>query len=158
MSDRSFIEFWSFEAGDIAFVEGFDLASRIWVAFQLRFFQTHGRFPSRTEDVCPERLRYLGRQLDLAAPDPERFSFHHIYSRRHRSAILRHLGVRRASGQDRSSLRAWLVEDCRCSCVAVEDHIAAGCAWCLGRSIYVASEKVMERPVRSARHDFLDGL
>ena len=158
MSDRSFIEFWSLKVGDIAFVEGFNLASRIWVAFQLRFFQTHGRFPSRTEDVCPEGLRYLGRQLDLATPDPESFSFHHINARRHRAAILRHLGVRRASEQDRSALRAWLVEDCRCACVAVEDQIAAGYAWCPGRSIYLASEKIMERLVRGARHDFLEGL
>ena len=158
MSDRSFIEFWSLKVGDIAFVEGFNLASRVWVAFQLRFFQTHGHFPPRTEDVCPEGLRHLGRQLDLAAPNPKSFSFHHINARRHRAAILRHLSVRRASEQDRSALRTWLVEDCRCSCVAVEDQIAAGYAWCLGRSIYVASEKIMERLVRGARHEFLEGL
>ena len=47
MSDRSFIESWSLDVDDIAFVEGFNLVSRIWVAFQLRFFRVHGRFPSR---------------------------------------------------------------------------------------------------------------
>ena len=31
-------------------------------------------------------------------------------------------------------------------------------AWCLARSIYVASDKIMERLVRGARHDFLEGL
>ena len=106
MSDRSFIEFWSLNVDDIAFVEGFNLVSRVWVAFQLRFFQTHGRFPSRADDACPEGLRYLGHQLDLAAPDPGWFSFHHVNARRHRAAILRQLGVRRASQRDRSALRA----------------------------------------------------
>ena len=158
MSDRSFIESWSLDVDDIAFVEGFNLVSRVWVAFQLRFFRTHGRFPSREDDFCPESLRYLGRQLDLAAPDPGRFRFHHVNTRRHRAAILRHLGVRRASERDRSSLRAWLVEECRRTCGAVEDQVAAGYAWCLARSIYVASDKIMERLVRGARHDFLEGL
>ena len=47
MSDRSFIESWSLDVDDIAFVEGFNLVSRVWVALQLRFFRTQGRFPSR---------------------------------------------------------------------------------------------------------------
>ena len=158
MSDRSFIESWSLNFDDIAYVEGFNLVSRVWVAFQLRFFRTHGRFPSREDDPCPECLRYLGRQLDLAAPEPGRFRFHHVNARRHRAAILRHLGVRRASERDRSALRAWLVEDCRRSCGTVEDQVAAGYAWCLVRSIYVASDKIMERLVRGTRHDFLEGL
>ena len=59
MSDRSFIESWSLDVDDIAFVEGFNLVSRVWVAFQLRFFRTHGRFPSREDEPCPEGLRYL---------------------------------------------------------------------------------------------------
>ena len=133
MSDRSFIESWSLDVDDIAFVEGFNLVSRVWVAFQLRFFRTHGRFPSREDDPCPESLRYLGRQLDLAAQDPARFRFHHVNTRRHRAAILRHPGVRRASEQDRSALRAWLVEECRRSCGTVEDQV--------GTWIYLANSR-----------------
>ena len=106
MPERSFIESWSLNLDDLAFVEGFNRANRVWVAFQLRCFRTQGRFPSREDDLCAERLRYLGRQLDLSAPEPGDFRFHHINARRHRSAILRHLGVRRASQRDRSALRA----------------------------------------------------
>ena len=47
MSVRSFIESWTLNFDDIAFVEGFNLVSRVWVAFQLRFFRTHGRFWTR---------------------------------------------------------------------------------------------------------------
>lgn len=68
MSDRSFIKSWSLNVDDIAFVDGFNVINRVWVDFQLRFFQIHGRFPSREDDPCAESLRYLGRQLDLAAP------------------------------------------------------------------------------------------
>ena len=138
MSDRTFIESWSLDVADVAFVEGFNLVSRVWVAFQLRFFRTHGRFPSREDDFSAEGLRYLCRQLDLMAPEPGRFRFHYVNARRHRAAILRHLGVWRASERDRLALRAWLVEDCRRSCSVVEDQVGAGYAWCLARSIYVA--------------------
>ena len=158
MSDRTFIESWSLDRDDVAFVEEFNLASRIWVAFQMRFFRTHGRFPSREDDRDAEGLRYLGQQLGLPAPAPGAFRFRHVNARRHRTAILRHLGVRRASEQDRSALRAWVVEQCRLSCSKIEDQIASGYAWCLKRSLYVPSDKIMERLVRSARHDFLEGL
>ena len=100
----------------------------------------------------------MGHQLGLVAPDPGRFRVHHVNARRHRASILRQLGVRRASERDCSALRTWLVENCRRSCGAGEDQVAAGYAWCLGRSIYVASDKIMERLVRGARHDFLEGL
>ncbi len=78
MSDRFFLESWSLHFDDIAFVGGFNLASPVCVAFQLRFFRTHGRFPSHEADLCPEGLRYLGRQLDLVAPDTGHFPLHHF--------------------------------------------------------------------------------
>ena len=60
MSDRSFLESWSLNFDDIAFIEGSDLVSRVWVAFRLRFLRTHGRFPSREDDPCPVILRHPG--------------------------------------------------------------------------------------------------
>ena len=47
MPDRSIMECWSLEFDDAGFVGGFNLDSRIRVAFQLRFFRTsnpYGRF------------------------------------------------------------------------------------------------------------------
>lgn len=52
MPDRSFMECWSLDPDDAGFVEGFSPGGRIWAAFQLRFFRTHGRFPSREDDPC----------------------------------------------------------------------------------------------------------
>ena len=65
MSDRSFIEIWSLSYDDIAWVEGFNRTSRVWAAFQLRFFRQHGRFPSRDGDLDGVSLRYLAEQLGL---------------------------------------------------------------------------------------------
>ena len=158
MPDRSFLECWSLNFNDLELVEGFNLNSRIWAAFQLRFFRTHGRFPSREDNPCPEGMQYLGRQLDLAVPDAGRFRFRHVNARRHRVAILRHLGVRRATDRDRSALRTRILEDCRGSCPTVKEQAAAGYAWCLANSVHVPSDKIMERLVRGARHDFLEGF
>jgi len=159
MSDQSFLECWSLNFNDMDFVEAFNLASRIWVAFQLRFFQTHGRFPSREQDLSSEGLEYLAQQVDVKVPiDQEQFDYRHVNTRRHRVAILKHLGIRRATDRDRSTLRSWISEDCRRSAVTVQEQVASGYAWCLRNSIYIPSDKIMERLVRSARHDFLEDL
>ncbi|WP_419741192.1 Tn3 family transposase [Ruegeria sp.] len=160
MSDRSFLECWSLNFNDMEFVEAFNLASRFRVAFQLRFFQTHGRFPSREQDLSSEGLEYLAQQLDVKVPvDQEPFDYRHVNARRHRVAILKHLGVRRATDRDRLALRSWIFEDCRrSSAPTVEDQVASAYAWCLSNSIYISSDKIMERLVRSARHDFLKDL
>ncbi|WP_419737835.1 Tn3 family transposase [Ruegeria sp.] len=160
MSDRSFLECWSLNFNDMEFVEAFNLASRFRVAFQLRFFQTHGRFPSREQDLSSEGLEYLAQQLDVKVPvDQEPFDYRHVNARRHRVAILKHLGVRRATDRDRLALRSWLFEDCRrSSAPTVEEQVASAYAWCLSNSIYISSDKIMERLVRSARHDFLEDL
>ena len=90
MPDRSFMECWSLDFDDAGFVEGFNLDSRIWVAFQLRFFRTHGRFPSREDDPCRDGLQYLGQQLDVTVPDAGQFRFRHVNARRHRVCRRRH--------------------------------------------------------------------
>ena len=103
-------------------------------------------------------MQYLGQQLDLTAPDTGQIRFRHVNARRHRVAILRYFGVRRATDRDRSALRRWIVEDCRGSSPSVEEQIASGYAWCLANSVHVPSDKIMERLVRGARNDFLESL
>jgi len=73
-------------------------------------------------------------------------------------AILRHLGFRRATERDRAALRQWIMEDCCGSFSAVEAKVTAGYAWCRARAVHISSDTVMERLVRSARHDFLEGF
>ena len=63
MSDRSFIESWSLNVDDIAFVEGFNLVSRVWVAFQLRFFQLS--WSARWQPPRSMKVGYCGRNGEL---------------------------------------------------------------------------------------------
>ena len=158
MSDRSFIEIWSLSYDDIAWVEGFNRSSRVWAAFQLRHFRRHGRFPSRDGDLDGDALRYLAEQLGLPVPDPTEFRFGHVNARRQRSSILRRLQVRRATDRDRRCLRTWMMSRCGGSACRVEDQMAEAYRHCLESLIFIPSDKVMERLVRGARHDFIEGL
>ncbi len=158
MSDRSFIEIWSLSYDDIAWVESFNRSSRVWAALQLRFFRRHGRFPSRDGDLDGDSLRYLAEQLGLPVPDPTEFRFGHVNACRQRSSILRHLQVRRATDRDRRDLRAWMTSRCGGSAGRVEDQMAEAYRHCLESRIFIPSDKIMERLVRGARHDFIEGL
>jgi TnpA family transposase len=158
MSGLPFIEIWNLSYDDIALVESFNRSSRIWAALQLRFFQRHGRFPSRDGDLDGDILRYLAEQLGLPVPDPTEFRFGHVNARRQRSSILRHLQVRRATDRDRRDLRAWMTSRCGGSAGRVEDQMAEAYRHCLESRIFIPSDKIMERLVRGARHDFIEGL
>ncbi len=155
MSDRSFPESRSLDSNDMEFVEAFSPTSRIRAAFQLRFLRAHGRFPSRERDPVSEGLEYLAQQLDVRAPvGQEPFGHRHVNARRHRVAILKHPGARRATDRDRLALRPWIAGDCRRSAPTVEEQAASAYAWRLGDPVHVPSDRIMERAVRSARHDF----
>ena len=158
MAERSFIETWSLGFDEMTWVEGFNRAGRVWAAFQLRFFRLHGRFPSRDGDLDEESLRYLAEQLGLPAPDAGDFHFGHMNARRQRAAILRHLRFRRASKRDREGLRVWFADRCGGSAGTVEEQVASGYRHCLATGIFIPSDRIMERLVRGARHDFVEGL
>ena len=87
------------------------------------FFLDTWPFSFPWEDLCLEGLQYLGRQLDLTVPDTGQFHYRHVNSCRHRVAILRYLGIRRATDRDRSALRMWIIDDCRGLSPAVEEQI-----------------------------------
>lgn len=152
------MEIWSLGSDEITWVEDFNRLGRVWAAFQLRFFRRHGRFPARDGDIDDESLRYLAEQLGLAVPDPAGFGFAHVNARRQRAAILRHLDVRRATDRDRKDLRSWLSVHCRNSACSIEEYAEKGYRRCAELGVFVPSDKIMERLVRGARHDFVEGL
>lgn len=103
--ERSFVEVWSLSFDDVGLVEGINRSGQIWLAFQLCFFRAWARFPSRSGDVHADVLRYLSKQLGVAAPEARDFEYGHVTARRHRAAILRYLDIRRATDRDRRAFR-----------------------------------------------------
>lgn len=156
--ERSFFEIWGLSVDEIEWSCSFNQSSRVWAAFQFRFFVQHGRFPSRDGDVEGESLRYVSQQLGLKPPDPTGFRFGHVNARRQRVSVLRRFGVLRASDRDRQELRAWLSGAFRGSFGSIEDQMMLAYRRCRDRGVFVPSDKIMERLVRGARHDAALGL
>lgn len=156
--ERSFVEVWSLSFDDIGLVEEINRSGRVWFAFQLSFFRERARFPSRSGDVQADVLHYLAEQLGISAPEARDFEYGHATSRRHRAAILRHLGIRRATGRDRQTLRHALAAEFRGAFGKIEDQIELGCRESRARGFFVPSDKIMERLVRGARHDAVETL
>lgn len=156
--ERSFVEVWSLSFDDIGLVERINRSGRVWYAFQLSFFRERARFPSRLDDIQADVLRYLAEQLGIAVPETRDFEYGHVTSRRHRAAILRHLGIRRATDRDRQALRGELAEMFRGAFGKIEDQIELGYRKSRARGFFVPSDKIMERLVRGARHDAVETL
>jgi len=139
-------------------LEEVNVAGRVWFAFQLCFFRERERFPSRPGDIEAAVLRYLAEQLGMDAPEAKDFRFGHVTARRHRRAILRHFGLRRASDRDRDALRDNLAALFRSKFGTIDDQIQLGYHQSRESGFFVPSDKIMERLVRGARHDAVQGL
>ena len=156
--ERSFVEVWSLSFDDIGLIEGVNRSGRVWFAFQLCFFRERSRFPSRPGDIQADVLRYLAEQLGVAAPETRDFEYGHVTARRHRAAILRHLGIRRATDRDRQALRDELAEMFQGAFGKIENQVELGYRKSRARGYFVPSDKIMERLVRGARHDAVENL
>ena len=156
--ERSFVEVWSLSFDDIGLIKGVNRSGRVWFAFQLSFFRERARFPSRSGDVWDDVLQYLAEQLGVAAPDALDFEYGHVTARRHRAAILRHFGIRRATDRDRQALRVELAEMFQGAFGKIGDQIDLGYRKSRARGYFVPSDKIMERLVRGARHDAVENL
>ncbi|WP_242661907.1 Tn3 family transposase [Salipiger thiooxidans] len=156
--ERSFVEVWSLSFDDMGLIEGVNRSGRVWFAFQLSFFRERSRFPCRSGDVPADVVQYLCEQLGIAAPDERDFEYGHVTARRHRAAILRHLGIRRATDRDRQALRGELAEMFQGAFWKIENQVELGYRKSRARGYFVPSDKIMERLVRGARHDAVENL
>ena len=156
--ERSFVEVWGLSFDDIGLIEGVNCSDRVWLAFQLSFFRERSRFPCRSGDVPADVVRYLSERLGIAAPDERDFEYGHVTARRHRAAILRHLGIRRATDRDRQALRDELAGMFQGAFGKIENQVELGYSKSRARGYFVPSDKIMERLVRGARHDAVEYL
>ena len=156
MSDRLFIESWSFSYPEFEFLQGYSKGMRIWVGAQLRYFKEHAYFPTLIDEVSDEALIYVAEQIGIKVPIPTVYNFASDTARRHRLDILRYLGYRRATGRDRKALRDWLEIALGGRDALLKEWVSQGYQWCLDHSVFIPSYKIMERLARSARHAYYE--
>lgn len=156
MSERTFIEIWSLSHSDFDFVFSCKRETRVWIAFHLRHFLEHGYFVAVLDDLPEDALAYIAEQVGAETPVIADYDFSGSVARRHRFGILKHLGFRRATDQDRNHLHEWLRINFGGKNLSIEDMISLGYRWGLDRLIFIPSTKIMERIARSARRVFRD--
>jgi TnpA family transposase len=156
--ERSFAEIWCLSFDELGLLKEFNVSGWVWFAYQLCFFRERDRFPFRDDDVQADIVQYLAEQLGAATPDPRAFRFGHVTARRHRRVILQYFGLRRASDRDRGALRDGLAVLFRNKFGKIDDQIELGYRRGRESGFFVPSDKIMERLVRGARHDAVQGL
>ena len=156
MSDRIFLEIWSLSFSDFEFLETYHQGSRAWVGVQLLYFRDHGHFAGELDDIPDDARNYVGDQLGLDGAMPYNVSKDTV--RRHQLEILRHLGFHRATQSDRQNLRDWLKSALGGRDASFEDWVIEGYSWSRQHSVFIPSDKIMGRMVRSARKAFRDAL
>jgi len=156
MSDRTLLEIWSLSFSDFEFLETYHQGSQVWVGVQLLYFRDCGHFTKDMTELPSDAQTYVGDQLGLDSAAP--YSVSRDTVRRHQLEILRHLGFRRATPQDRENLRDWLKNVLGGRDASFEDWAIEGYRWSRQHSIFIPSDKIMGRIVRSARKSFRDAL
>jgi hypothetical protein len=83
-------------------------ATKLTFAVLLKYFQRHGRFPRRREDVAPAAIAYLAQQLGVATNTAVEVPWHERTMKAQRIQIRAALGIRKATVQDGEALIEWL--------------------------------------------------
>ena len=149
---------WSLSFDDLLFVRNLPTASRLGVAVQLLHFRLHARFFDDWAEIESEVLRYVADQTEADAKHATAYKLGNRTARRHRAMIVDREGFTRLSEQRRNDLLVWLRHH-ECPITSeVDDLIIAGFAWCRRNRVYVSSDKVIARLVRSARSEFVAAL
>ncbi len=156
MAEQSFASVWGFSYSDFEFLGRFGAKSRVMIGCQLLYLRRYGRFPADRSELDPDVVDYVADQVGIA-DDPD-FSFSSDTARRQRGFILDYLGLRRASQRDRAELQTWMVEQLGGCDLNLADWVARGYGQALRASVFVPSDKIMERLARAARREFRESF
>ena len=156
MTEQAFASIWGLSYSDFEFLSRFGAKSQVMVACQLLSFRQHGRFPANRGDLDPDVIVYVADQIGVA--DDLSYSFSSDTARRPRAGILDFLGFRWARDRDRANLQAWMVEQLGGQDLNLAGWMERGFDQARQMSIFVPSDKIMERLARAARRDFRNGF
>ncbi|MEY8099329.1 hypothetical protein AB9F29_18190 [Falsihalocynthiibacter sp. S25ZX9] len=154
MSVRALLEIWSLSFSDFEFLETYHQGSRIWIGGQLLYFRNHGHFTRDLANIPDDAQTYVGDQLGLYSQRltvSQRIPFV--------ATSLRSCTTLGFTGQ-----RSVIVDPARLALIGAwrassfEDWAVSGYRWSPQHSVFIPSDKIMGRIVRSARKAFRDAL
>ena len=145
---------WRLTPTDAPLIMAKSRANRLSFALLLLFFRAYGRFPHAAEEIAPDIVADVARQLDLRpAPAPSPTVSGRTVER-HRAEIRLLLGFREATVADGKDLTEWLrdhaVRESRDRDWLTEALVQR----CRGLKIELPAADRIERLVRSALHAY----
>lgn len=147
------LEHWSLHADELDIAASARTPSnQLGFALLLKWFQYEGQFPRRKQEVPPDIVECLARQLEV---EPEVFKDYRWQGRtfeRQRAQIRRHLGFQEATVQDAEAMTAWLTEEILPKQREMSALTTALYDRCRAQRLEPPTPERIERIIRSALH------
>lgn len=147
---------WSLSFSDLDFVNARSIATRLGLSVQPKFFASRGYFIEKISDVPEDAVNYLAEQLGVARSVLSADDFSSRSSRRHISEILKYLGFRRMTRDDRDALSSFIASELCPKGLQIGSMIEQVFLWCRDRKIFEPSHQELNRLIRTERQRFLD--
>lgn len=108
--NESIIEAYTLIPPEIDFLVRRRKGNRLAQALLLKYFQEHSRFPEKLEDIPPEAIKWVAKQLAESPELIEQFDWYGRTGMRFRALIRNWLGYRPITVNGQEELRNWLAE------------------------------------------------
>ncbi len=105
------IEHWTVLPNELSWLSNKTGANRLGIALLLRFFQYATKFPTSPQEVPPEVVDYIAKQVLVPSELYLNYDWKGRTYMRHRSEIRTFLGIRPATVKDTKALVDWLVSE-----------------------------------------------
>lgn len=149
---------WSLAFDELSLLKMKSAHNCLGFSVQLKFYQHSGRFPRCCTDIPKAALHYLAEQLGFEPAELDRYAWSGRANQRHRKAILKFLGIRRAKLTDKRLLTSWLrVQVCPLG-LSTSAMMERAAAWFWEQRLLCPPDRVIERLLGVARRQFERGL
>lgn len=147
-------DFWTLTSEELALLAGMTGLGRLGCAFQLKFMQTHGRFPEPGDRPDPQGVAVLAAQLGIEADILSGYDGLGRQGQRHRRLIREYLGFRPIGHRDLAALACWLADAILPHDPEARHGRDAALDWCRRQHLEPPTPDSLARLIRSAVHDF----
>lgn len=149
---------WSLTFDELSLLKMKSAHNCLGFSVQLKFFQNSGHFPRSSADIPEAALGYLADQLGVDPLALDLYAWSGRANQRHRKAILKHLGVRRAKQADKRLFVSWLrVQLCPLG-LSTSAMMERASAWFWQQRLLCPSDREIERLLGVARRQFERGV
>lgn len=102
---------WQIWPQELNFINSKREKTKLRFALILKYFQIHGKFPTKTEDFPNGTINFIADQLKFKTSQIDDYNWNSRTIERHRSEIRDWLGFRQITNNDIGVLKDWLIKE-----------------------------------------------